>query len=464
MLRHVSAALFCASLLFIGCSSSPSPAGPFTVSGTVNGLSGSGLALQDNGGDTLLISRNGAFTFATPLSFGSPYAVTISAQPDLPSQRCSVSSNGGVVESQSVSNIAVTCVNTSFSVGGTVSGLTGHGLVLQDNGGDDLSVSTNGSFTFATPVATGSPYSVSVLTQPSSPAQFCTVSASGGPVVSSNVTAVVVTCGPAQVLSFASCGASGASGPTQTQCTEAYAGTPLDGEVTVTGSGLQSLTVSLTDTYLITASGAAGGTSQFEGGLGAVESGIFSLTAGTVLQVVVGQAGTGSSSRDQCAGGGGASYVVSAGTPLLIAAGGGGGDNAAGSGGQAALGACTATGGGGAVPNPGWGSGGGGFSGDGADDAPYCTGGASFTDGSLGGVAGIAPAGGATAGGFGGGGGAGYFEAGGAAGGGGGYAGGNGDPGSAGGSGGSSCNSGTSPSDSTGTGGAGNGTVTLFPQ
>ena len=42
----------------------------------------------------------------------------------------------------------------SFSVGGSVSGLSGT-VVLQDNGGDDLSVTASGPFTFATKVATG---------------------------------------------------------------------------------------------------------------------------------------------------------------------------------------------------------------------------------------------------------------------------------------------------------------------
>ena len=40
----------------------------------------------------------------------------------------------------------------TYSVGGTVSGLSGT-VVLQDNGGDNLSVGANGSFTFATPLA-----------------------------------------------------------------------------------------------------------------------------------------------------------------------------------------------------------------------------------------------------------------------------------------------------------------------
>ena len=53
--------------------------------------------------------------------------------------------------SANVTSVAVTCTTnvTSFSVGGSVSGLSGT-VVLQDNGGDDLSVTANGSFTFAT--------------------------------------------------------------------------------------------------------------------------------------------------------------------------------------------------------------------------------------------------------------------------------------------------------------------------
>ena len=42
---------------------------------------------------------------------------------------------------------------TTYSVGGTVSGLSGT-VVLQDNGGDDLSVTASGPFTFATKLAT----------------------------------------------------------------------------------------------------------------------------------------------------------------------------------------------------------------------------------------------------------------------------------------------------------------------
>ena len=88
-----------------------------------------------------------------------------------------------------------------------MSGLSGT-VVLQDNGGDALSVAANGSFTFATPVASGAAYAVTVRTNPAG--QVCTVSGGSGTVGSANVTGVAVWC--------ASCGgASSRSGPGDTR-------------------------------------------------------------------------------------------------------------------------------------------------------------------------------------------------------------------------------------------------------
>ena len=80
----------------------------------------------------------------------------------------------------------------SYSVGGSVSGLSSGTVVLQDNGGDNLSVSANGSFTFATSLAGGVAYSVTVKTNPSG--QACTVSGGSGTVGSADVTGVAVAC------------------------------------------------------------------------------------------------------------------------------------------------------------------------------------------------------------------------------------------------------------------------------
>ncbi|NOX91028.1 MAG: hypothetical protein GXP18_00830, partial [Gammaproteobacteria bacterium] len=55
---------------------------------------------------------------------------------------------------------------TNYTVGGQVAGLTGSGLVLQNNGGDDLTVSEDGTFSFSPTAIDGDEYAVSVLTQP----------------------------------------------------------------------------------------------------------------------------------------------------------------------------------------------------------------------------------------------------------------------------------------------------------
>ena len=87
--------------------------------------------------------------------------------------------------------VGATGTTGTYSVGGTVSGLSGT-VVLQDNGGDDLSVSANGTFTFATALAQNAAYNVTVKTNPSG--QLCAVSNPSGTVGTANVTNVAVTC------------------------------------------------------------------------------------------------------------------------------------------------------------------------------------------------------------------------------------------------------------------------------
>ena len=53
-------------------------------------------------------------------------------------------------------------VPPAFTIGGTVGGLTSPGLVLRNNGGDPLAIQVAGTFTFPTPLKTGSAYSVTV--------------------------------------------------------------------------------------------------------------------------------------------------------------------------------------------------------------------------------------------------------------------------------------------------------------
>ncbi|MGH8241671.1 MAG: hypothetical protein ACREXP_32260, partial [Steroidobacteraceae bacterium] len=52
------------------------------------------------------------------------------------------------------------------TIGGTVAGLAGSGLILQNNGADDLAVSANGAFNFKTSVDAGSAYNITVFALP----------------------------------------------------------------------------------------------------------------------------------------------------------------------------------------------------------------------------------------------------------------------------------------------------------
>jgi len=83
---------------------------------------------------------------------------------------------------------------STYSIGGSVSGLVGSGLVLQLNAANDLAIAADGSFTFTAPLADGSVYTVSVLTQPTGPAQTCSIVNGSGTLAGADVTDVQVSC------------------------------------------------------------------------------------------------------------------------------------------------------------------------------------------------------------------------------------------------------------------------------
>ena len=168
-------------------------ASTFTIGGTVSGLSGSGLVLSLNAGaQTLPISANGAFTFPTGIANGTPYAVTVGTQPS--GQTCLVANGSGTVSGANVTNVAVTCANSTFTIGGNVTGLLGNSVTLSLNGTESLPVASNGSFVFTTMLGNGASYAVTVQTQPTSPAEVCTVTGGSGTVAGANVTSVQVDC------------------------------------------------------------------------------------------------------------------------------------------------------------------------------------------------------------------------------------------------------------------------------
>ncbi len=78
----------------------------------------------------------------------------------------------------------------SYAISGAVTGLTGT-VVLQNNGGDNITLSANTAFTFSTRITSGGTYNVSVLTQPNG--QTCTVTGGNG-TATAYVSSVAVNC------------------------------------------------------------------------------------------------------------------------------------------------------------------------------------------------------------------------------------------------------------------------------
>ena len=144
------------------------------------------------GSDPQLISANGSFSFS-PQADGTAYAVTVGTQPA--GQSCSVSNGSGTLPGGSnVTNIAVSCVDTPVQVGGLLTGLVaGESVVLQNNGGDNLTLFADGSFVFPTAVVAGTSYAVTVLTQPGPISETCTVS-NGSGTASTDVSNIAVAC------------------------------------------------------------------------------------------------------------------------------------------------------------------------------------------------------------------------------------------------------------------------------
>ena len=209
----------------------------------------------------------------------------------------------------------------------------------------------------------------------------------------------------AQTYTFTTAGVTGNLGPTQVDVNAAYTGTTLDAQVIINTQGIQEWIVPVTGTYSIQALGAEGGNSTWTGtvpgGLGSTMMGEFSLTAGQVISVLVGQEGE----DDAIGGGGGGSYVVLLGSPLVVAGGGGGASSD--QGGVASVitgngtmdsqglfaGGTAGSGGAACIGSDNNGGGGGGFSGDGVTPNTGGSnnngfGGLSFLNGGTGGIPG----------------------------------------------------------------------------
>ena len=151
--------------------------------------------------DYLLIFNNGPYVFNDELIPGSGGGYNVGVLFTFPEQTCSVVNGSGSVPTEDVTNVLVACgpaAEEPVTIGGTVTGLEGSGLLLKNKITDDIAdfelIDADGDFTFDVPLQPGDTYNVTVLTNPTNPAQECFVARGRGFVPYEDVTNVAVTC------------------------------------------------------------------------------------------------------------------------------------------------------------------------------------------------------------------------------------------------------------------------------
>lgn len=129
----------------------------------------------------------------------------------------------------------------TFTIGGVLTGSNIAHLTLRNNGGDNLAVPFNGPFTFATALAAGAAYNVTLLSQPVG--ETCTVQ-NGVGVAQANVGNVAVTCVPSLT----------------TYPVTGYASNLNGGPVTIQNNGSDTITVNADNSFTFPTRLASGST------------------------------------------------------------------------------------------------------------------------------------------------------------------------------------------------------------
>lgn len=192
------------ALSLAGCGGKAS----YPLNGTVSNLQYPGLVLSTNGMTVAVNPPATTFTFPNQLSYGEVYNVVVTSQPA--HQFCDtikvpfIDATGkahtlgtDTVGRISAVNVGVDCIVNSYTIGGTITGLTSDGLVLTNgsSGGTVAVVAAAASFTFAAPVPYGTSYGVTVLTQPAK--EVCSVTQNGtGVMGDAKVANIAVSCVP----------------------------------------------------------------------------------------------------------------------------------------------------------------------------------------------------------------------------------------------------------------------------
>ncbi|WP_146171851.1 hypothetical protein [Pseudoduganella armeniaca] len=193
MYVRASAGALCAALL-AGCGGSDN--GSLVLVATVTGLAKPGLVLK-SGDQTVKVDGSVGAPTLTPtfpnlIEEDSTIDVQILTQPT--AAKCDVDKKtiGLKANYYTARQVVVTCSTFSYTLGGTVSGLTADGLILNNGAMQKAVPAGSVDFQFDTKVDDGANYGVTVLQNPVG--QVCTVANNAGTMPSGPVSNIAVTC------------------------------------------------------------------------------------------------------------------------------------------------------------------------------------------------------------------------------------------------------------------------------
>ncbi len=161
-----------------------------------------GMLLSNNGGTPVPVPPVATFVFPGLVPRDSNFDFVITALPSN-AESCKVINGKGNTGAFEPNNIAITCIVKTFAISGTVTGLNGGNLVI-NNGRHSITIPSGAAtFTLSTPtqadpklgqVPEGKPYGLTILQQPAG--LTCTIARANGTMPAAAVTDVAISCVP----------------------------------------------------------------------------------------------------------------------------------------------------------------------------------------------------------------------------------------------------------------------------
>jgi hypothetical protein len=140
---------------------------------------------------SMLVIKDGSFTFPIELNNGALFEVQIQTQPE--GLTCVLENNtGNYTPGPASSTVTATCGPKKYSVSGVVTGLTGTLDVSRIGSEVPIMISENGPIALGPDDSTGANYSIVINVQPIG--QVCSIQNANGVISSANVDNILITC------------------------------------------------------------------------------------------------------------------------------------------------------------------------------------------------------------------------------------------------------------------------------